>query len=361
MAFRPDVAHNELPLIPPPLVVETIDVLRAATRARVALMELDTLTRMIPNPAVLINALPVVEAQASAAIENIVTTTDAMFQSELLESTSTDPATREALRYRAALRTGFESIGNRPLSAATAQRVCSEIVGHETHVRSEAGTFIGNPVTREVTYTPPAGRDAIMRLLGNWEEYVHRVDEVDPLVRLAVAHYQFEAIHPFPDGNGRTGRVLNLLLLAEWKLLTMPVLYLSKHFIGSKSEYYEKLLAVTSRGEWIPWILYFLRGVDETARSATNTVHGIVRAMTDVRDQLHIEFGTVNSELLGVLFTQPYLRIRDVVAGCGVSRPTATKWLDQLEARGTLASQRVGRDRVFVNRSFVSALFAAQS
>lgn len=360
MIFHPGRAYNELPLVPPPMVVETIEVLRAATKARVAVMELDAISRMIPNPAVLINVLPVVEAQASSEIENIVTTTDEMFRSELLDVT-TDPATREALRYRSALRVGYDAIADRPLSVATAQLVCSTVVGHDTTIRPDARTFIGNAATREVTYTPPAGRDVIQRLLGNWEDYVHRRDEVDPLVRLAIAHYQFEAIHPFPDGNGRTGRILNLLLLKEWGLLSLPILYLSKHFIRTKPEYYERLLGITARGEWIEWILYFLDGVEVTATASTETVQRIVSAMRDVSDALHTEFGTVNQRLLDALFTQPYSRIRDVVAGCRVSRPTATQWLNRLEARGALVSQRVGRDRLFINRSFVEALFSAES
>lgn len=357
MTFRADVAHNDLPLIPPDLVVETIEVLRATTAARVALMELNTLSRYIPNPAVLINAIPIVEAQASSEIENIVTTTDEMFQSDLIGLGGSDPATREALRYRTALRAGFDSIGQRPVTTTTATTICSVILGHDTAIRSDAGTFIGNPATRTVTYTPPSGRDNLLRLMSNWENYVHRRDEVDPLVRLAIAHYQFEAIHPFPDGNGRTGRILNLLLLAEWGLLELPVLYLSRYFIATKSEYYERLLGVTVRGEWNEWILYFVRGVESTSLSATRTVNRILRANFEVRDRLLAEFGVVNSALLDVLFHQPYSRIRDVVAGCGVSRPTATKWLDRLERIGVVSSHRAGRDRLFVNRAFASALF----
>jgi Fic family protein len=357
MPFRAEVAHNDLPLIPPNLVVETIEVLRATTAARVALMELDTRSRYIPNPAVLINAIPVVEAQASSEIENIVTTTDEMFQADIQGTAGANLATREALRYRTALRVRFDSIGQRPLSTSTATSICSAVLGHDTAIRADAGTFIGNPLTRTVAYTPPTGRDNLVQLMSNWEDYIHRRDEVDPLVRLAVAHYQFEAIHPFPDGNGRTGRILNLLLLAEWGLLELPVLYLSRYFIATKSEYYERLMGVTARGEWHEWILYFVRGVESTARSATATVNRILHAHLDARDRIRDEFGIAHSALTEVLFTQPYSRIRDVVAGCRVSRPTATKWLDRLESMGVLESHRVGRDRLFVNRAFVAALY----
>jgi Fic family protein len=357
MSFRAEVAHNDLPLIPPNLVVETIEVLRATTAARVALMELDTRSRYIPNPAVLINAIPVVEAQASSEIENIVTTTDEMFQADIQGLADADSATREALRYRTALKVGFDSIGQRPVTTGTATSICSAILGHDTAIRTDAGTFIGNPLTKTVTYTPPSGRDNLLRLMSNWEEYIHRRDEVDPLVRLAVAHYQFEAIHPFPDGNGRTGRILNLLLLAEWGLLKMPVLYLSRYFIATKAEYYERLMGVTTRGEWHEWILYFVRGVETTALSAMATVNRILHAHLDVRDRIFGEFGVANSGLLEVLFTQPYSRIRDIVTRCQVSRPTATKWLNRLEAIGVLDSQRAGRDRLFVNRAFVTALY----
>lgn len=356
MSFDPQIPHNDLPPLPPHEVVESLEVLRAAMGARLALTELNLTARFIPNPEVLITALPVAEVQASSAIENIVTTSDALFRTMAQGGWSTDPATREAMRYRQALRDGFEAMASRPFSLATARAVCSAVVGHDTDFRSNSGTFIGNPASGEVRYTPPSGRVAIQELLGNWESYIHTRDEVDPVVRLAIAHYQFEAIHPFPDGNGRSGRIINLLLLAEWGLLPNPILYLSTYFLATRSDYYDRLLGVTARGEWREWILYFVAGVEQTARVATATIERIVGARHNVSDAIHREFGRDNPALLAAIFTQPYTRIADVVAGCEVSRPTATIWLDRLESVGVLRSVRVGRDKLFVNLPFAEAL-----
>jgi Fic family protein len=259
-SWRPEEPYDSLPGLPPPLDLETTVVLKQCVTARSALAELKQAVALIPNPGMLINTLPVLEARDSSEIENIVTTADRLFQ-HLHAKGAADPATREALRYRHALLEGFGALGQRPVGVRTAEAVCSRIRGVTTQVRRLPGTALANTATGQVIYTPPQGEERLRDLLSNWERFLHANDEIDPLVRMAAAHYQFEAIHPFTDGNGRTGRILNSLLLVEQNLLSLPVLYLSRYIIRTKETYYRLLLAVTRDNAWEPWVLYMLRGV----------------------------------------------------------------------------------------------------
>lgn len=258
MAWNPDEPYDTLPLLPPGVEVETRRVLKATIEARDALARFDARARALPNPTVLINAIPLLEAQASSEIENIVTTTDELFSAVATDSTAS-PAVREALRYRTALRAGFDQVGRRPLSARTAAEVCTVIRGHDEGFR-RGEVFIGDPRSRRRVYTPPAGREVLELLLDNWSVFLNEPSELDPLVRMAAAHYQFEAIHPFTDGNGRTGRIMNILMLCDAGLLHLPLLYLSRYVIETKDEYYRLLGRVTSDGAWEEWVLYMVEG-----------------------------------------------------------------------------------------------------
>lgn len=356
MTWRCDKPYNELP--PPPAAdeLETKDVLRAAIGASAALAQLDQAVVSIPNPTVLINSIPLLEAQASSEIENIVTTTDELFRHIGEDTSAADPATRETLRYRTALHRGFRLTNERGLTASTAAAVCSIIKAREMKVRAMPGTRIANPNTNEVIYSPPEGRDLIEGKLSEWEKFVH-TDEVNPLVRMAAAHYQFEAIHPFSDGNGRTGRILNVLMLVEAGLLRMPVLYLSRYIVDTKNDYYRLLLAVTATGAWEEWILYVLRGIEKTSRMTLRKIDAIRDLQDDFGQRSRtISKGTAHSEFQSVLFEQPYCRINTVVERCDVSRPTATSWLSSLADAGLLQDLKVGRDRLFINREFLNLL-----
>jgi len=267
MSFRPDRPFNDLPPLPPKADVETRPILKACIEARAALAELKVAGDLIPNQAVLINTIPILEAQASSEIENIVTTTDRLFRfADRAAEARADPATKEALRYRTALHEGFRELAKRPITTATAVQICRTIRGVEMDIRATPGTALANEATGEVIYTPPEGQSRLRDLLANWERYLHEHDDPDPLIRMAVAHYQFEAIHPFTDGNGRTGRVLNLLFLVEKGLLKLPVLYLSGYIIRHKADYYRLLLNVTTEAAWEDWVMFMLRAVFETAR-----------------------------------------------------------------------------------------------
>ncbi len=357
MSWDPRVPYDDLPDVPPPIEVETKTVLKAAIEARAALARLDQAADLLANPTVLLNVIPLLEAQASSEIENIMTTADELFRYSTATATATDPSTKEALRYRSALLEGVAAIRSRPLTARTATRICSAVQGREMALRRVPGTRIGNPATGRVVYSPPQGAAVIADRLANWERFVHGSDSLDPLVRMAIAHYQFEAIHPYADGNGRTGRILNILMLIEAGLIRDPILYLSRFIIANKVEYYRLLRAVTSDGAWEPWIVYMLAAVTRTATSTVSKIAAVRTLQSDVaRRARSATTGGRNSDLLAVLFAQPYCRIADVVKRCDVSRPTATGWLNDLVEHGILTDLRIGRERLFLHTAFLDVL-----
>ncbi len=265
--MNPALPFNQLPLLPPEgIELETHGVLKHCIRARTALMELKTAADLIPNQTVLINVLPLLEARASTEVENIVTTNDELFRQAAMGEGRPDAATKEALNYRSALMAGYNSLQQRPLCTATAVEVCCAIKNQPMQIRRVPGTRLANDWTGEVIYTPPEGEDVLRDKLANWEQFMHTREDLDPLIRMAAAHYQFEAIHPFTDGNGRTGRVLNLLFLISEGLIREPVLYLSRYILRNRAEYYRLLTGVTRDQAWTPWLIFMLRGVEETAR-----------------------------------------------------------------------------------------------
>jgi len=353
-ATRP---YDSLPLLPPKEDIETRAVLKACIEARAAIAALRQAGALIPNQGVLINTIPLLEAQASSEIENIVTTTDALFKYSQLDPEHADPATKEALRYQTALRQAVESLNSKPLSTSTAVKVCSTIMGREMEVRRVPGTTLTNPAKNEVIYTPPVGEALLRQKLANWERFIHNETEIDPLVRMAVAHYQFEAIHPFTDGNGRTGRVLNELMLVEQGLLVIPVLYLSRYIIRTKADYYRLLLAVTRGSAWEKWILYVLTGVRDTAAWTTGKIEAVRKLMTYTADHVRVRAAKVYSrELVELIFVQPYCRIQNIVdAGMG-NRQTASVYLKALSGIGVLKEAKVGREKLFIHPKFVALL-----
>jgi len=360
MAWNPEVPFNSLPPLPPEGIdLEPKAVLKATVEARAALATLAQAGRLLPNPNILIHAVPLLEAQASSEIENIVTTADELFKH--VESGGGDHATKEALRYRNALFAGVRAIRSRPLTAATAARVCSELHGREIDVRAVPGTRIANPATREIVYAPPEGAEVIRDKLSHWERFVHADDDLDPLVRMAVAHYQFEAIHPFHDGNGRTGRVINILMLIEAGLLDEPILYLSRAIIDRKNDYYRLLRAVTAEGAWTHWVLYMLDVVRESATSTTRKIASIRTCQDDIAERARAATtGGRDAQFLDLLFEQPYCRINTVAERCNVSRQTASTWLHALVAADLLSDVKVGRERLFVNHEFLQVLTRAE-
>ncbi|MDR0352315.1 MAG: Fic family protein [Opitutaceae bacterium] len=359
--WQPGVPYNNLPPLPPACTLETVAVLKRCVAARAALGELKMAAELIPNQAMLINTLPMLEARGSSEIENIVTTADALFRFAGKPDAEPDAATKEALRYRSALAAGFEDIKRRPLSAGTAIEVCSVLRGTPMRPRALPGTALANAATGEVVYTPPQGEGVINALLANWAEFLHTREELDPLVRMAVGHYQFEAIHPFSDGNGRTGRVLNILFLVQSGLLTLPVLYLSRHIIASKRDYYRLLVDITQNGgaAWEPWLLYMLGAVEKTALWTTRKIAEIRALAETTRAAIRARAPKIYTrELADLLFEQPYCRIENLIKRGIAKRETAARYLRELAGLGLLREQPAGRERLFINEPLMRLLRA---
>ncbi|GAB2786887.1 adenosine monophosphate-protein transferase Fic [Halomonas shantousis] len=357
MPWQPATPFNDIPPLPPERGrIETMTILKACIEARAALAELKQAGELLPDQGLLINLLPMLEARDSSEIENIVTTTDRLFQFAE-EGTLADPATKEALRYRTALHDGFRRIQSRPLTVGTAETICSTLKGVEMGVRKVPGTTLSNQLTGEVIYTPPVGEPLLRDLLGNWEQFLHADDDLDPLVRMSVAHYQFEAIHPFLDGNGRTGRILNILFLIERNLLTLPSLYLSRYIVRHKTDYYRLLLAVSARDEWEPWILFMLAAVEQTARWTTNKITAIRRLMGETRERIQQALPKLYShELLQLIFEQPYCRIGKLVERDIAKRQTASVYLKQLSGIGVLEARQAGKEKLFINAPLMALM-----
>jgi len=356
MVWRPDTPYNDLPPIPPEVNLESVEILKACIPARAALAELKQAGQLLPNQGLLINLLPLLEAKDSSEIENIVTTTDKLFQYASEEALA-DPMTKEALRYRTALKTGYEELAEKPLCTNTAIEICSTIKGQNLNVRKVPGTKLANQQTGEVIYTPPEGEQVLRDLLSNWERFLHQEDEIDPLIKMAVTHYQFEAIHPFTDGNGRTGRVLNILYLISTELLTLPILYLSRYIVQNKQDYYRLLTAVTRDGTWEEWIIYMLKGVEDTANWTTQKIDSARVLIEHTADYIRKSLPKIYShELVQVIFEQPYCRIANLVENNIAKRQTASTYLKQLCEVGVLKEMQVGKEKLFVHPKLIKLM-----
>jgi len=358
VTYRKNEPYNDLPLLPPQ-GVETAAVLRRVTGARVAVEALRGAGRLVPNQAILINAIPLQEARLSSEIENIVTTQDALYRAAARTEGPVDPAAREVLRYRTALRQGYEALSRgHPIDIDLMLTICGTILDTEAVLRDEEPIVIAPPYGNEAVYTPPRGRARIVALLQNLEAFLLAPGEMDPLVRLAIAHYQFEAIHPFVDGNGRTGRILNVLSLIQSGLLEIPVVYLSRYFIQDKLEYYRRLRAVTEEGDWEGWLLYMLQGIEETARWTTGRIE-LIRALMDETEDVarqRLPRTADSHRLTEVIYTEPYCRVRDVVYAGLAERKAAARYLQALEDTGILAAESIGRETVYTNTALLGVL-----
>lgn len=356
MVWNPEVPYNALPLLPPDLeIIETRRVLKACITARAAVAELKTAGELIPDQGLLINILPMLEAKDSSRIENIVTTSDQLFQYADHDENA-DPSTKEALRYRTALFEGFTHLDAYPLCTNTAIALCTKLRAVQSDIRKTPGTVLRDQ-HNNVVYTPPVGETAIRDLMANWERFLHADDEIDPLVKMAISHYQFECIHPFPDGNGRTGRILNILYLIQTELLSLPILYLSRFILENRDDYYTLLRGVTAQGEWEAWILFMLEAVRNTAIWTTQKI-AIVRALiTEVAAYVREKLPKIYShELMQVLFAQPYCRIENLVESGIAKRQTASAYLKQLVEIGVLEEKSYGREKLYMNTRLLQEL-----
>lgn len=358
--WRPELPHNQLPALPPARELESRAVLKACIEARAALAELKQAAELIPNQAMLINTIPLLEAKDSSEIENIVTTTDRLFQyaqSPAQGQDNADPATKEALRYRTALHRGYQSLKDRPLCTATAVDVCRTLKGVDMDIRRTPGTQLINDRTGEVIYTPPEGEARLRDMLANWERFLHNQTDLDPLIRMAVGHYQFEAIHPFTDGNGRTGRVINILYLIQEELLNLPILYLSRHVIAHKADYYGLLLSVTRDQAWEPWLQFMLQAVAETSRWTTGKIAAIRKLAEHTTEHVRARLPKIYTrELVDVIFEQPYCRIGNLVDKGIAQRQAASRYLHDLADLGVLREMPFGKEKLFIHPKLMQLL-----
>lgn len=349
-----------LPL-PASLVLETPEVLRQLARSHRQLAELKGAAGTIPNETILISTLALREAKDSSEIENIITTEDELFQGDATASLFASVAAKEVHSYAAALKLGFERVRTQKfLRLDDVLAIQNTLLESRVGLRTLPGTVLKNQETGAVIYTPPQEGDEIQRLMGNFLDYFHQDDAAgghDPLVRMAVLHHQFESIHPFYDGNGRTGRILNLLHLVLHGLLDLPVLYLSRYIVRHKAEYYRLLQTVRDTGDWESWVLYILKAVEETSRQTVAQVHGIRELMQATKQRLRLEQPKLYSQdLLNNLFRHPYTKIEFIERDLGVSRPTAAKYADGLARAGFVRKVKLGRTNFYINDSLFKLL-----
>jgi len=343
---------NQLPLLPPNSDIETRKNLKKAISAGRALAELKGIGETIPNQSMLINAIVLQEARSSSEIENIVTTNDALFRAFTASTSQIDPATKEVLRYREAIWDGYNSLKKRPfLTTNSCIQIVQKIKKNTAGIRNAPGTALANPSTKEIFYTPPEGENLIRQKLKNLEDYIHTDDNLDPLLKMAVIHYQFEAIHPFFDGNGRTGRILSILYLVQQQLMDLPVLYLSKYIIENKSDYYRLLREVTENEAWNTWVPFMLDAVEITANFTRKKVLAIRDLLNEtlVYTRENLPGRVYSKELIEMLFRQPYTKGQYLVDAGVAARKTAAEYLKELEKIGVLKRQKIGKENLFLN------------
>lgn len=341
----------KIDLLPLPFEIETKRVLKKATEAHAALAELKGVCRTIPNEAILVNTLILQEAKESSAIENIITTHDELFRADLFAELASRE-TKEVLNYAAALRLGFKLVKeNGFLSINFILQIQSELEQNRAGFRKVPGTVLKNEQSGQVVHTPPQDFDTIVELMSNLESFLNdKNDDIDPLVKMAVVHHQFETIHPFYDGNGRTGRIINILCLVMNGLLDFPVLYLSRFIIQNKSEYYRLLQTVRTEGNWEAWILYMLEGVKQTSLETIVLIEKIHVLMDDCKKEIQEKLPRIYSrDLLDNLFKHPYTKIEYLQNDLLRHKNTSINYLKQLTEHGILTRIKVGKETYYLN------------
>lgn len=330
---------------------DTAPILKKLAVASRHLAELKGVAASIPHQGILINTLGMQEAKDSSAIENIVTTHDELFKDDAFPESAASPAAKEVLRYRQALRVGFESVRSTGLMTVNSLlAIQAELERNSAGLRKLPGTALKDGAGRTV-YMPPQHPETIVALMGDLERFINDdgLSPLDPLIKMALLHHQFESIHPFYDGNGRTGRILNVLYLVQKGLLDIPVLYLSRHIVRTKADYYRLLQAVRDDDAWEDWVLYMLTAVENCAREGVLTVNAIKRVLMDIKHRIRDQHAFYSQDLINNLFTHPYTKIEFIERDLRVSRVTATKYLEALTESGFLHKQKIGRANYFIN------------
>ncbi len=357
VSFNPD--DTNVPLLP--LVgesnLESVALLRQVAQAHRYLAELKGVAKTIPNEAILISTLSMQEAKDSSAIENIFTTHDQLFQSQVLGGQQVNQATKEVENYQRALWESYQQTKTSGLIRLNDILATQEIVEpNKPGLRKIPGTVIGNANTGQVIYTPPQHPDNMQSLMANLVEYINddSLSELDPLVKMAIIHHQFESIHPFYDGNGRTGRILNILYLVKNQLLDLPILYLSRYIVETKSDYYRLLQSVREQDDWADWVSYIVKGIEVTAKETIECVYQMRDLIMVTKQRMRTELPKIYSqELLNNLFFHPYTKVQFVIDQLGVTRITATKYLEALTEKGFVNKHKVGRNNYYINDPLV--------
>lgn len=351
--------YNYLPLLPPKANFESKEILSEAIKANKALAELKGVAHTIPNQTILVNTLPLQEARISSEIEDVLTTNDLLYEALTASKNNYDPQTKEVLRYREALWSGYNELKkNGLLTTNLFVKLYQKIKETDAGIRNTPGTTIRNS-KGEIIYTPPEGENLLREKLKNIEEYIHdQNDKTDPLIKLALIHYQFEAIHPFTDGNGRTGRIINILYIIQQNLLELPVIYLSRYIIENKNKYYTLLRNVTEKNEWIPWILYILEGVEEISYNTIEKIKKIKNLFELTLEEMKVKLPqkVYSKELIELLFTNPYCKVEFVVNARIAKRQTAAEYLKAIEKTGLLKSKKVGKEVLYLNSKLITLM-----
>lgn len=356
--YNPEVPYNDLPSLPPNVDLESKVILRKLITASRALSELKGAITNLPNPTLFIDTINLQEAQASSAIENIITTQDELFKASVAEKKYENHATKEVMHYKDALWFGVQQIEERPVLTTNLFINLMQIIKeNQSGIRNAPGTQLKNPASGKVIYTPPEGENVIREKLKNLEDFIHAEDNIDPLVKMAIIHYQFEAIHPFFDGNGRTGRIILLLYLKMTELLNLPALYLSDYIIQNKDQYYTNLRKVTEDSNWEDWILYMLDMVEKTALKGRNQIAAIEELMNEMSKEIQSKLPKLYSkDLVEILFRLPYTKRSQLeTAGIGTIK-TVGVYLKELEAAGFLTSETVGKEKLYLNFRLLEVL-----
>lgn len=353
------MANWRLVTLPLNVDIETKKVLKALPAAHAALAELKGIASTIPNQHILINTIGLQEAKDSSAIENIITTHDDLYKSELNMDAFKSPQAKEVQNYITALKRGFDLITKTELLTNNTILQIQEILeGNKAGFRKLPGTDLKNAATGEIIYTPPQDYEEIKLLMANLERYINdsAMQDCDPLIKMAIIHFQFESIHPFYDGNGRTGRIINILYLILEKLQSLPILYLSNYIIRHKPEYYRLLQQVRDENLWEEWLLFIITGVEQTAKEAIELTNKIKELMLDYKHRLRDNYKFYSQDLLNNLFKHPYTKIEFVVNDLGVSRLTAANYLNKLAADSMLLKVKLGTGNYYINKELFNLL-----
>jgi Fic family protein len=348
-----------IPTLPLTIELETVPVLKKVASAHRYLAELKGISHSIPNQSILVNTLSLQEAKDSSAIENIITTHDELFREELFPEYASNASAKEVKNYVTALKRGFDLVQQSSLLTNNhILAIQAALENNRAGFRKLPGTELKNDLTGEIVYTPPQSHDEILRLMSNLERFINddAMSTLDPLIKMAIIHHQFESIHPFYDGNGRTGRIINVLYLVAKGLLDIPVLYLSRYIVCNKADYYQKLQNVRQNGEWEPWVLYMLDSVETTSRQTITIVQEIGTAINQYRDGIRESCKFYSQDLINNLFYHPYTKIEFLTKALNITRLTATKYLDALCAEGYLQKEKTGRSNYYINKALFGIL-----